>query len=203
MADGRRSRPQAAGVLVWACTIVSAVSAVEWHVVPPTVKIGHQTASIGGETWSGTSVDLAGMRGECERTQLVLRDAKNTYEHVQVHFAALHLASASSANNDEVVFGAGNWQAKQQGYVRTTCPGGAESCQRGAGYIGPPGGLCLDGMAGETTLAQAHNCTAGWKPDREYTHHCLECCARSMRAVRPACERLAYTGLRARDEALR
>jgi hypothetical protein len=161
MKDGHsRSRAQAA--VAWAWTLVT-VSAVEWHIAPATVKIGHQTASIGAESWSSKSIDLAGMRGECERTQVVLRDANTAYSDVQINFAVLHTHQGEALEND-AAFGTENWNAKQQGYVRTSCPGGAASCQRGAGYIGPPGGLCLDGMAGETV---PHNCTAGWKPDRE------------------------------------
>ena len=168
MADGHRSRQaQAVGVVAWAWTLLTVVSAVEWHVAPATVKIGHQAASVGDEPWSSSSIDLAGMRGECERTQLVLRDPKTTYNDVQIHFAVLRAHHQGEALENDEIFSTENWNAKQQGYVRTSCPGGAESCQRGAGYIGPPGGLCLDGMAGETV---PHNCTAGWKPDRKYNH---------------------------------
>ena len=124
----------------------------QWHVDPSTVKIPHDRTT--PFDTSSKVIDLAGMRGECERAQLWITDSSESYRDVRLQTDMLHSTAAGG-------FEAANWQYWQQGYVHVTCPGGSSSCRRG---VGPkfPGYECMDEAAGERT---PHNCSAGWKPD--------------------------------------
>ena len=85
----------------------------EWHVDPITVKIAHTRR--GAFPSSAKAVDLAGMRGECERAQLWGWDDDNDLSDVTVTFAALSGGSGASLPAEA-------WSYKQQGYVNASTP---------------------------------------------------------------------------------
>ena len=148
--------PWSVRMMLGICAPVMAAAArgslLQWHVDPSTVKVPHdRTAPFDSSTGV---IDLAGMRGECERAQLWMRDSTQSYRDVQLEPDVLHSAAAGE-------FGSSNWRYWQQGYVHATCPGGASSCRRGISFHFD-GYQCMDEGAGERT---PHNCTAGWKPD--------------------------------------
>jgi hypothetical protein len=84
-----------------------------WNVDPITVKIAHTRRAPFGT--SSKTVDLAGMRGECERAQIWGWNDENDLSDVTVAFAALATADGASLP-------ASQWSYKQQGYVNASTP---------------------------------------------------------------------------------
>ena len=84
-----------------------------WHVDPIMVKIPHNRRDL--FPTSSVSVDLAGMRGECERFQLWGWDELDELKNVTVKLTAAKSNSGASISPE-------NWIYKQQGYVNTSTP---------------------------------------------------------------------------------
>eukprot|EP01045_Picozoa_sp_COSAG04_P020318 COSAG04_NODE_2068_length_4871_cov_2.073973_1_plen_1105_part_00 len=115
------------------------LSSILWHVDPITIKVpSDQTEPFAS---SSDRVSLAGLRGECEKTQIWLRAADKTavLENISVAFSSSTMTAL-------------NWTALQQGYVRCSPPG--------AGGPGWQGYTCL--QAGAT---KSRPCKAGWYAD--------------------------------------
>eukprot|EP00035_Acanthoeca_spectabilis_P017163 m.358835 g.358835 ORF g.358835 m.358835 type:complete len:670 (-) comp16619_c0_seq85:933-2942(-) len=83
-----------------------------WWVDPITVKIAHDRRTPFDSTSDG--IDLAGMRGECERGQIWGWDDTGDLRDLQLKFAPLSSASGGA------VLPASQWTYKQQGYVNVS-----------------------------------------------------------------------------------
>ena len=113
-------------------------ASVVWHVDPITIKVPPDRREPFAS--SQRRINLAGQRGECEKTQVWLSAADMAAELVDIRVTF----SGAPAN----------WTAMQQGYVRCSPPG--------AGGPGWQGYTCLDQEAGDNA---PHSCKEGWYPD--------------------------------------
>ena len=129
-------------------------AAVVWHVDPVTIKIApNRTAAFPS---SRAVVDIASMRGECERVQLWLytKSSSGTPSSKSSNAAAgsvvgSQLVNVTLAFEDLTSTGASaslsndTWSYKQQGYVWTVPPGpGGPSWQARRGHSASPANQC-------------------------------------------------------------
>ena len=90
-----------------------------WWVDPITVKVMHDRRVPFKS--SAQTIDVAGMRGECERRQVWGWNDNSDLTDIKVAFADLELTSASEpARTMALVFPKEQWSYKQQGYVNTS-----------------------------------------------------------------------------------
>ncbi len=90
-----------------------------WWVDPITVKVMHDRRAPFDS--SARIIDVAGMRGECERRQLWGWNDDSDLTDITVAFTDLQLTSASEgALTAAPVFPKEQWSYKQQGYVNTS-----------------------------------------------------------------------------------
>ena len=123
-----------------------------WFVDPITVKVTHDRRVPFAS--SSKHIDVAGMRGECERVQIWGWNDDGDLSGVALAFADLeHTSSLDLKRTKHAVFSKRQWSYKQQGFVNASTP---------THYS------CIEDVlipGGNNHTETAHACLPGWYPD--------------------------------------